>query len=472
MAVESERDLPENQRANWLRAMTAVQIKNHGYAIQLLQTILKNHPDFLLARKLLREQAITKAVGKKSMLRMLSSNTVGVLGIPGLIKRDPLAAFEALEKLLETEPYSSSLNHYLKEAALAANLPAIALFALETVIKGNPKDTKTMHELALLYMSNRLPDLAEDLYAKILAIASNDMAAVKGGKSAAAANSIQNAGWDNVDKGYRQLLKNAGEAQGLEQQNRVVRDDEMIDNLLRDLWTRYEKDPENVDIARRTAELYEQKNDLESAFQWYALAADLTQQTDSSLVRKVSDIRLKQLDLAVANGEKALAAAVDTEEAGRYSAELEEAKKVRAEFLLDEARKRIERNPTDPHLHFELGEILVKAGNYQAAIPPLQKARQSPNVRLSAMSLLGRCYSERRMYDLAASTLLAAMSELPTMDPVKMEVVYQLGLVYEKMGRKEESIGFMKMIYEVDANFRDVAKRVEDSYGGADDLAA
>ena len=44
------------------------------------------------------------------------------------------------------------------------------------------------------------------------------------------------------------------------------------------------------------------------------------------------------------------------------AAALREAKKRRAEILIDEARKRSERSPTDLQLRFELGQHLLDAG--------------------------------------------------------------------------------------------------------------
>jgi hypothetical protein len=82
------------------------------------------------------------------------------------------------------------------------------------------------------------------------------------------------------------------------------------------------------------------------------------------------------------------------------------------------------------------------------------------------MNLLGKCFVERNMLDLAAKTLEDAASELLAMDAVKKDIVYNLGLVYDRMGDKEKSIGCMKQIYEVDYGYRDVAERVEGSYGG------
>jgi tetratricopeptide (TPR) repeat protein len=137
----------------------------------------------------------------------------------------------------------------------------------------------------------------------------------------------------------------------------------------------------------------------------------------------------------------------------------------RAELLITEARKRVERNPTDLQLRFELGEQLVIAKQYTEAIAELQKARQSPNARLRAMNLLGQCYTEKGMLDLAVKQFQDCAGEILAMDATKKEVLYKLGLVFERMGRKEESLKCMKEIYEADYGYMDVAQRVEQSYG-------
>ena len=57
-----------------------------------------------------------------------------------------------------------------------------------------------------------------------------------------------------------------------------------------------------------------------------------------------------------------------------------------------------------------------------------------------------------------------ASKEILTMDAMKKEIVYNLGLVYEQIGEKAKAIGCMKQIYEADYGFKDVAQRVESSY--------
>jgi tetratricopeptide (TPR) repeat protein len=131
---------------------------------------------------------------------------------------------------------------------------------------------------------------------------------------------------------------------------------------------------------------------------------------------------------------------------------------------MQSAAERIKRNPTDLQLRLEYGEMLVEAGNYTEAIPELQKAQKSPNAKVRAKSLLGQCYRKKKMFPLAIKTLQEARESIASMDSTKKEVTYTLGLIYEENGDKQKSLEMMTEIYEVDYEYRDVAKRVEGSY--------
>jgi tetratricopeptide (TPR) repeat protein len=211
--------------------------------------------------------------------------------------------------------------------------------------------------------------------------------------------------------------------------------------------------------------LNEQKEDLEAAIGWYQYAADLTKGADTGLVRKVSDLKIKCLEHQIAAHEEFLSTHDTAHELhAKRSEELKAAKAKRAEILITDSRERVARNPTDLQLRFELGEHLVGARRFREAVPELQRARQNPHARLKAMNLLGCCYSELGMLDLATKQLEEASKEILSMDGIKKEIVYNLGLVYERMGDQEKSLACMKQIYEVEHGYKDVATRVESSY--------
>jgi len=464
MAVKSEKELSDDQRAHWLKAVAAIELRNFGYAISLLQGILKQEPQFLTGRQLLRRTEVTRFKAAKKKFFNVSTASVSVMKAQREIKKDPKRAVELIEKILEDEPYNKQANLALKEAAAAAGWLETAVFALQTFLEENPRDTKVMHGLARLYHDLGDSEREVEIYNRISAIDPADAAAVRLGKDASARGSMKSGGWGSAES-YRDLIKDKEAAVSLEQQSRMQLSGESLSQQIAESYAMHEAEPQNVDVARRLGSLSEQKDDLEAAIAWYRYASDLTHGSDPGLVRKISDLGVKQTEREIATLEEAVANnAGDSMALAEKQATLVAAKKRRAELLIDEARKRVERNPTDLQFRFELGENLMNAGHFREALPELQRARQNPNARLRAMNALGRCYRELSMFDLAAKQLEEAAREIGTMDATKKEIVYNLGLVYEQMGDRKKSLGCMKEIYEADYGYKDVAMRVESSY--------
>jgi tetratricopeptide (TPR) repeat protein len=464
MAVKTEKELNETQRSHWLKAVAAIELRNFGYAISLLQGILKQEPQFLTGRQLLRRTEVTKSKSAKKSFFNISTAPIANMKAQREIKKDPRHAIEMLEKVLEEEPYNRQANLVLKEAALAAGWPEIGVFALRTLLEENPRDVKVLHELGRLFHELGESDWEVEIYNQITEINPLDAEARRLGKDASAHASMKSGGWTEAES-YRDLIKDKEAAISLEQQSRMRLTGESLDQQIAETHARQKSEPANVDLARRLGALNEQKEDFEAAIGWYQYAADLTKGADAGLIRKVSDLKTKRLEREIAAHEEFLSTHVPSHELyGKKSEELKAAKKSRAEILLDDARDRVERNPTDLKLRFELGAHLVDAGRFREAVPELQRARQNPNARLKAMNLLGRCYGDLGMLDLAMQQLEEASSEIVSMDAMKKDILYNLGLVYERTGAREKSLNCMKQIYQADYGYKDVAQRVESSY--------
>ena len=466
MAVKNEKDLNDQLRGYWLKAVAAIELRNFGYAIDLLQNLLKQEPEFLTGRQMLRRAEVTRIKAEKKGFFNISTGPLAIMKAQRELKRDPKKTIELVEKVLETGPYNLQANMLLKDAAVAAEYPEIAIFAMETLLENDPRDVKVLHELGRLFHQFDQSDKAVEVYNRISEIDPLDLDAAKLGKDASARASMKGGGWTEAES-YRDLIKDKEVAVSLEQQSRLQLGDESLVQQIDEVFAQHEAEPQNVDFAKRLGLLHDQKDDLEGAIAWYQYAVDLTNKSDPGLVRKVADLKMKQLDRRIREDEKFLAEHSDADpQFAEKSAELEAAKKERSNLLIVDARKRLDRNPTDLQLRYELGEQLTIAGEYRDALPELQRARQNPNARLKAMNLLGRCYRELGMLDLAAKQLEDAAAEMAIMDAVKKEIVYNLGLVYERIGDAKKYIDAMKMIYEADYGYRDVAARVESSYSG------
>jgi hypothetical protein len=70
------------------------------------------------------------------------------------------------------------------------------------------------------------------------------------------------------------------------------------------------------------------------------------------------------------------------------------------------------------------------------------------------------------MFDLSIKQLSDALADLHAMDNTKKEVLYEKGLIHNEINDKAAALDCFKQIYEVDYGYRDVAQRVESSYGG------
>lgn len=468
MALKHEKDLSDELRSSWLKAMAAIERRNFGYAIELLQNVLQQEPEFLTGRQMLRRAEVTRLKAEKKTFFNISTAPLAAMKAQRELKKNPRKAIELIEKVLETNPYNLQANMILKEAAVAADFPDLAIFAMRTLLEEKPRSVKILHELGRLYNQYERAENAVEVYNRITEIDPLDPVAAKLGKDASARASMKKGGWTEAES-YRDLIKDKDAAVSLEQQSRVQLSDESLERQISEVFAQHETDPQNIDLAKRLGALHDQKDDLEGAIAWYEYAVALTNRNDPGLVRKVSDLKMRQLDRQIREDEQFLAEhEAGGEEFTARARKLEEAKRHRAEILIDDARKRLDRNPTDLQLRYELGEQLTNAGRYRDALPELQRARQNPNARLKAMNLLGRCYRELGMLDLAAKQLEDAAREMLVMDTTKKEIVYNLGLVYEQMGESGKYIDAMKRLYEADYGYRDVALRVEKSYSSSE----
>jgi predicted Zn-dependent protease len=195
MPLRTENELSEPLRSHWLKAVAAIELRNFGYAISLLQEVLKQEPEFLQGRQLLRRTEISRLKAGKKPFFKISTSILSVLKAQRQLRKDPKQAIELLEGILEEEPYHRQANLILKEAAVAAGWPEIGVFALQTVLEDKPRDTKVLHELGRVYHELGESDKEAEVYNRISEIDPTDAEATRLGRDAAAQSSMKTGGW-------------------------------------------------------------------------------------------------------------------------------------------------------------------------------------------------------------------------------------------------------------------------------------
>ena len=458
-----QHQLAANLGKLYLKAESAMELRNWSYAISLIQAILVKEPGFLEGRKRLRLASVKENEGKRGV--KMGGDALKVMKLQSQVKKDPLNVMVMLEKdVLASDPYNPQANELLYEAAVAAGLLSTGGFALETVINGDPENLKFYHKLGDFYMSREIFDKASEIFGKIVDKNRSDLEATKKYKDATARGSIASQKWDS-EGDWRDLLKDKDQSKDLESKGRAAMTPEMLQVQADSLAVEYEADQNNLDVTKRLAATYEELEQFETALSFYEWAFHLSS-NDPALEKKVASIR----EIVNKGHLDALQRFVEENpehpDIEQYRQQLIEAEKSQIDILISESRERVDRNPTDNELRYELGSRLFRATQYREAIQHLQQAKRSPNLRVKVMNLLGQCYERMNMTDLAANQFEEAISELSGMDDTKKDLLYNLGLLYEKLGNQAKYLEALKQIYAVDYGYRDVAERVERSYGG------
>ncbi len=464
MAEKSINEISRDARLLFVKANEAVQRENLDYAIALFNQVLAKEPAFFECRKALRNAQLQKAGGGGGFLKKMwgsASSQPQVAKAKMAMGKNPADALAIAEEILNTDPNNSGGHRLVVEAAMALELPQTAVMSLEILVKNSPKDKNLAIEFAhAVGTAGGDTSQAERVLAELARNSPNDGELNQALKDLSARKTLDQGGYNALEGGqgsYRDILKDKQQASSLEQENRVVKNEDVTERLIGEDEARLKTEPNNLKVVRRLAELYTQKKQFERALELYERIKNSEMGNDPSLERAINDTIVRRFDSQL---EQLDPAAPDyAEQSAKIQAE-------KLEFQVTDCQKRVERYPTDLAIRFEMGQLYFQTGKYSEAIQEFQKAQQNPHKRLASMSFLAQCFAKRKMFDLAARKLQDAIKEKPVFDEEKKDLVYNLGSVLESMGKKDEAIEQFKQIYEMDASYKDVTAKVEAFYSG------
>lgn len=449
--------LPRKTRELFEKSMAALERGNNEYALKMLDQVIAVEPAFLLARKNLRIAQVKLALAKKptATTHQLSSikGCFTLMGGQGKLAKDPKAALAAAEKLMALDPLNLSFLKFYDAAARSADMLPAAIQTLEVVKPYFAKDVPFLRLLAKAYMDNNDPALARDCYATVAQLRPSDQQAIKDMKDAAAVASIKHGNWDDTKSDYRKKLKDQKLAQQLEQEHKSVQGSSDTEALIKARLKDIEREPQNMNFRRALADLYVNAKRYDDALQALDDAIKAAGRPDPQIERQASAIKVKKFDAAI----EAATAAGDT-------ATAEARQKERDEFVFADAQEMVRRYPNDLQFRYEFGYQCYLRGLDDNAIEEFQLAQRNPQRRTRALYYLALCFTRKGQPDIAFEQLKKAASELTIMDETKKDIVYQMGILTDQMGRDDEAVAYFKQIYENDIKYKDVSARINDYY--------
>jgi len=453
MAEITLEQAPRKARELFDKGFAAMERNNFQYAADMFAAVLELEPKLLKARRYLRAAQIKHFKAKKggALTHIISSITglPGILSVQASLNKDPAKALKAAEKLLRADPLNLTFIHLQADAALASDMPEVALQTLEVVREHYPKDIKLLKRLGSLYLDQNQTLKGRECYELLLSLNPGDPEAVKAYKDASALDTMQSGGW-NTAGSYRDVMKDSKEATRLEQEAKAVKTGSDVIALIADSLRKIEQEPGNINYRRGLADLYIRANQLEDALSILKEAHEMSGGGDPQIDRALSVVRLKQFDEAI----KQLREAGD--ETGAQAKETE-----KDAFTLVDAEDRVKRYPNDLQFRYELAVQLYEHDRLTDAIQQFQQSQRNPQRRTRSLYYLALCFKEKKQFDIAVEQLEKALSELQTMDDTKKDILYELGVLYEDMQQRDKATQYFKEIYSVDIGYRDVADKIE-----------
>jgi len=462
MAEKTLNETSRDARALFARGSQALAQDNLDYAITLLNQALETEPGFFHCRKALRDAQFRKAGsgGTGFFKKMLSGtgNSPQIMKAKMALSKNPAEAMAIAEQILNGDPNSSAAHRIIVDAGNALDLPRTVVMSYETLAKNSPKDKNLAIEYAHAVSAIGEGSRAEKIIMDMMRELPGDGDLRDALKDLSARKTLDEGGYGALEGGggsYRDILKNKDEAVSLEQEKRVQKSEDVAERLIGEYETRLPNEPNNFKLVRSLAELYTQKRQFDRALELYDRVKKSDLGNDPSLDQAIANTVVRRFDFQL-------------EQLNPFEPEqAPQVEKIKAEklaFQVADCQKRVEKYPTDLVLRFELGAFYFQAGKIGEAIAEFQKAQANPHKRLLAMSYLAQCFAKRKMFDLAARTLQSAIKEKLVFDDEKKDLIYNLGCVFEAMGKKEEAVEQFKQIYETDISYKDVAAKVDAFY--------
>lgn len=439
---------------------------NYDYAIELFNHALDLDFSMVETRHLLHLTKIKRAKENPPSIISIGANKVkSQTFILNAKKSDSSGktqeAIKEYEKALRFDPLNDSI--YIKMAVLFedANNEEAAIKTYQEALTVNPDSLPALKKLGVIFKDKGDFEKSRQYFTRAQQVAPNDAEVNKGLKDLAALQTIDKGGWEDQDT-FRTKIEDKKEAEKLERETRKAKTSEDIDFLIKDTEDKLSQDPENTQLMFRLAEYYKQKNFYDKAQGAYNAILKLKPNNDVAM-RNIEDLEIKKTEQQISQLQTQLKKNPSDDQ---LKQQLDELTKKKNNIHFEQLKSQVAKLPNDLALRFKYGLLLKQRGMLNEAIGQFQEAVKDPARRLEALNMLGLCFKEKNMYDLAVTQFKKALEVQPDLNETTKAVIYNLGSTYEQMGKIDEAVNEYKKIYEVDISYKDIAKKIEDAYKG------
>ncbi len=448
--------LPPQLREQFDKARQAFERNNLDYAVTLLENVLKQAPACYEAREVLRATQVKRHDGKRGFFKKVlgtASSSSALAKAQIALRTQPIEALPLLESILSNDPNSVLAHKTMAQAALACDFPKTAVLSMEMAYRNQPKDKDTGIQLADALLAAANPRRAETIMKELAAEHRNDPEVLQALKNATAKRSLGEGGYEKIADGtgtYRDILKDEEEAVRLEDEEKGVKSDDSLGRLAAEYESKLTAQPDDPLTQRKLADTYREAGRLDEALALYQTLAESDQGKDHEIHRIIGEVKLAQFDLQV----KALDPASDTYEAeyqgilnqkqafafetsqalvDRFPTEATLRLELGQHFLergkYTEAIKEFQRAQTNPHIKAQAQKHLAQCFSQRGMLDLAERTLQSAIKEKEALD----AEKKELIYELG---VVQEKAEKPNEAIEQFKLIYEVDIDYRDVAEK------------------------------------
>jgi tetratricopeptide (TPR) repeat protein len=219
-----------------------------------------------------------------------------------------------------------------------------------------------------------------------------------------------------------------------------------------------DKDPAAIDAYFRLADLHLHEGRLDDAEQVLQRASQASGGGDLHVRERLEDLQVRRAAGQLASAQQFF----DSQKTAEAKQLLDRARSQANQVELEVFATRVDRDPQNPRLQFELGLRLKRAGKTKQAITALQAARSEPKRKALVLLELGECFQKIEQYKLALAHYEQSIEATEAADEeVRKLALYRAGVLATGLRELDRAERHLSDLAGMDYGYRDVSDRLD-----------
>jgi tetratricopeptide (TPR) repeat protein len=261
-------------------------------------------------------------------------------------------------------------------------------------------------------------------------------------------------------KTFRDSIKDRDAQDKLQSQDNVVKSadvkKEAIERARKKIRDGHETVTNILELAGALFDAGTNETD-EEAFRLLNNAYDKSK--DFTYLKQLGEFRIRKLKLPIRQLTKKLQNAPQDESLPK---QLQQLQHQLDEVELDHFRKCVANYPTDLRFKYEYGRTLIKAQQFDQAIPLFQESQKDPRLKVVSMDKMGLCFLLKGWQEDAIDIFQQALEKCINKDtPTAKDIRYNLARAYETSGKLDEALEIYRKLAQTDFSYKDVGQRID-----------